>query len=240
MVSFILTITNANIQHPTSNMKCTSVSFLTVLGLICSCLFTNTSAFSLSNNKHSSTAAPKNVVAETAATAATAALSFLLLTADPAHATSPLAAQIQLQQIPPTSVEVNIRDLPLIGDVLSGTYTKVSEPIKNPSIKISSPKDKIGAIKSAATNGHLEFDVGGKLASHLDIDISASQPGVAQVRVASPLIPQLPFKNPTAYAYSLSGKEESDWFVVTNMGNGESYYYNQKTGDTTFQKPRNI
>ena len=96
--------------------------------------------------------------AKAATAAATAALSMLLLTTEPAFASSKMAAQIQLNSIPPTSVEVNIRDLPLIGDVLSGTYTKVSEPVKNPSVTIGSPKDKIGAIKAAATNGHLEFE----------------------------------------------------------------------------------
>ena len=175
----------------------------------------------------------------TAAAAASVALSFLLLNTEPAMATSSQAAQITLNSIPPTSVEVNIRDLPLIGDVLSGTYTKVSTPVKNPSVTIASPKDKVGAIKAAATNGHLEFDVNGKLGTHLDIDITADQAGVAQVRVASPLIPQLPFKNPAANAPKMSSsKETSEWFVVTNMGSGESYYYNDQTGDTTFKKPK--
>ena len=174
----------------------------------------------------------------TAHATAAAALSFLLFHTEPAMASSNQAAQISLNAIPPTSIEVNIRDLPLIGEVLSGTYTKVSAPIQNPSVTIASPKDKIGAIKSAATNGHLEFDVTGKLGTHLDIDISAEQPGVAQVRVASPLIPQLPFKNPAANAPKSTNKQTSQWFVVTNMGSGESYYYNDQTGDTTFQKPK--
>ena len=173
------------------------------------------------------------VAAKAAATAALTAL----LASEPAFATSKLAAQIQLNSIPPTSIEVNIRDLPLVGEVLSGTYTKVSEPIKNPSVTISSPKDKISAIKSAATNGHLEFDVNGVIGTHLDIDLAAEEAGVARVRIASPLIPQLPFKNPAASSPLKSNGKESDWFVVTNMGSGESYYYNDKTGDTQFQKP---
>lgn len=170
---------------------------------------------------------------------ATAALGVLLAT-EPASATSKMAAQIQLNSIPPTSVEVNIRDLPLIGDVLSGTYTRVPEPVKNPSVSISSPKDKIGAIKAAATNGHLEFDVSGVLGTHLDIDLAAEEAGVARVRVESNLIPQLPFKNLAASSPLKSTGKDSDWFTVTNMGSGESYYYNEKTGDTTFQKPKTL
>ncbi|CAB9497538.1 expressed unknown protein [Seminavis robusta] len=188
------------------------------------------------NNNNNQVLKNKNAVA---AAAATMALSVLLTTAEPAMASSKLAAQIQLNSIPPTSVQVNIQDLPLVGDLLSGTYTKVNAPVANPSITIGSPKDKIGAIKSAATNGHLEFDVNGVIGTHLDIDVSAEEPGVARVRVASPLIPQLPFKNPAAGAPTVSGSE-SEWFVVTNMGSGESYYYNQKTGDTTYQKPKGI
>lgn len=182
---------------------------------------------------------PLNLKPAAHATAA-AALSFLLFNTEPTLASSSQAAQISLNAIPPTSIEVNIRDLPLIGDVLSGTYTKVSTPVKSPSVTISSPKDKIGAIKSAATNGHLEFDVNGKLGTHLDIDISAEQAGVATVRVASPLIPQLPFKNPAANAPKSANQKTSEWFVVTNMGSGESYYYNDQTGDTTFQKPKGL
>lgn len=168
--------------------------------------------------------------------AATAALGALLAT-EPASASSKLAAQIQVNSIPPTSIQVNIRDLPLVGEILSGTYTKVSEPVSNPSVTISSPTDKISAIKSAATNGHLEFDVKGVVGTHLDIDLAAEQSGVANVRVASPLIPQLPFKNPAASSPLASDAKTSDWFVVTNMGSGKSYYYNDKTGDTTYQKP---
>jgi hypothetical protein len=175
-----------------------------------------------------------------ATAAAAAALSVLLATGEPAFANSKLAAQIQLNSIPPTSVQVNIRDLPLVGDILSGTYMKVSEPISNPSLTIESPKDKIGAIKSAATNGHLEFDVNGLIGTHLDIDLSAEEAGVARVRIASPLIPQLPFKNPAASAPAISGKEDSEWFVVTNMGSGSSYYYNQATGETQYQKPKGV
>lgn len=83
------------------------------------------------------------------------------------------------------------------------------------------------------------FSVNGVLGTHLDVDVWADQAGVAQVRVASPLIPKLPFKNPTASVpLSGSGKQQSEWFIVTNMGSGESYYYNDQTGDTTFQKPK--
>lgn len=179
-----------------------------------------------------------------ATAAATAALSILLTTTDPAWAAtatataSKTAAQVQLNSLPPTSVEVSIRDLPLVGDLLSGTYTKVPDgSIKNPSISIKSPKDKISAIKAAATAGHLEFDTDGILKTHLDIDVTAEEPGVAKVRVASLLIPKLPFKDPAAITPLKASGKESEWYSVTNLGNGETYYFSDKTGDSTFQRP---
>ena len=210
---------------------------------VCVCVawtVTTTSAYTpLSSNQPTTTKQQHAAFLKPAmATAmATAALSVLLAGNEPAFASN-LAAQIELNSIPPTSVQVNIKDLPLVGEILSGTYMKVSSPVDNPSVVIGSPKDKIAAIKSAATNGHLEFDVNGLIGTHLDIDVSADEAGVAQVRIASPLIPKLPFKNPAANAAAIAGKEDSEWFVVTNLGSGNSYYYNQVTGDTQYKKPK--
>ena len=172
--------------------------------------------------------------------AATAALSFLLLTTTPAAYASPTAAQISLNRIPPTSISVQIGDLPVIGNVLSGTYTKIPDgSLKGPpSVTISSPSDKVKAIQALATGGHLEFDINGKiLSTHLDVDIAADEPGVARVRVASDVIPPLPYKNLASSQSSPTGGKESAWNIVTNMGNGESYYYNTKTGVTQYERP---
>lgn len=171
--------------------------------------------------------------------AATAALVILLTATAPALA-SPTAAQISLDSIPPTTISVQIGDLPIVGSLLSGTYTKVDTPVDKPSITIRSPQDKIKAVQAAAGSGHLEFDVGGKMGitTHLDVDVAADEAGVARVRVASALIPKLPFKN-AASTVTAKGKA-SQWSTVTNLGNGESYYFNAKTGETQFEKPDKI
>ena len=177
-----------------------------------------------------------------AAAAASASLAFVLIGSPlEASATSKTAGQISLNSIPPTSVKVDVRDLPVIGDVLSGTYTRVSDASdKSPaSVSIISPKDKVGAIRAAATGGHLEFDVDGLVATHLDIDVAADEAGVLTARVSSPLIPKLPFKNGASSAPKVGGKA-SDWSSVTNLGYGKVYYYNSKTDETTYQKPSNI
>lgn len=168
--------------------------------------------------KKSSTQSTVQTHAATAV--ATAALS-ALLSAAPALAT-PAAAQISLNQIPPTSISVEIGDLPVVGNLLSGTYTKVADGTfkGTPSITIKSPSDKIKAIQSIATGGHLEFDVNGKLKTHLDVDVAADEPGVARIRVASDLIPPLPFKNLASSRSTATGGKESAWNVVTNLGNG--------------------
>jgi hypothetical protein len=175
-----------------------------------------------------------------AAAAATAALAFGLLVGDPQQAlASSTAGQISLNSIPPTSVQLDIKDLPVIGNILSGTYTKVEDKsITSPSVSIKSPKDKISAIKDVATGGHLEFDVDGILKTHLDIDIATDKAGVATVKVTSPLIPKLPFKNTASNdGIAVSGKQ-SDWFKVTNMGTGECYYFNGKTEKTQAEIPK--
>lgn len=85
----------------------------------------------------------------------------------------------------------------------------------------------------------MEFDVNGKiLSTHLDVDVAANEPGVAKIRVTSNLIPKLPFTNLASSAVgSPTGGKESAWNVVTNLGSGESYYFNAKTGATQLERP---
>jgi len=102
-------------------------------------------------------------------------------------------------------------------------------------------KNKVNFVKGA-TSGHIEIDLAGKvgLKTHLDIDVAADEAGVARVRVASDLIPPLPFKNLASSVSFSKGGKQSQWSVVTNMGNSESYYFNTKTGATQFEKPDKI
>ena len=186
-------------------------------------------------------------VARTAVGAATLAVLLTVGTPSPAFASS-TAAQIYLDQIPPTTISIEINDLPIVGNLLSGTYAKVDKQTalinKNiaPSVVIKSPKDKVKAISEAA-GGHIEVDIAGKagLKTHLDVDVAADEAGVARVRIASDLIPPLPFKNLASSSTSSSKVgQASRWQVVTNMGSGESYYFNSKTGVTQFEKPDKI
>ena len=140
-----------------------------------------------------------------------------------------------------------IWDLPVVGDLLSGTYTRVNSVDAKKgspaSVSIKSPKDKLGAIQAVATGGHLEFDVDGLVTTHLDIDVATDEAGVLNARVASPLIPKLPFKNAASKVdggvAKKSGKS-SDWAQITNLGNNEVYYYNFKTDESQFDKPAKI
>ena len=192
------------------------------------------------NNPHRSASSPPPTSSTRAATAAaTAALAVLLSTSPLPAVASDAAAQITLQQLPPTSISIEIGDLPVIGSLLSGTYTKVPDgSIAKPSLVIKSPKDKVKAIQAIATGGHLEFDVGGKVNTHLDVDVAADESGMAKILVSSNLIPKLPFKNmANSVVGAPTGGKESAWNIVTNLGNGESYYYNVKTGVTQVARP---
>jgi hypothetical protein len=155
------------------------------------------------------------------------------------------AAQISLQSIPPSTVSIQIQDLPVVGKLISCVYTKVSDKASGdtkPSVLIQSPKDKVAAIAAIAKGGHLEFDVTGKIGTHLDVDVAADDEGTLKVLVKSPLIPKLPFKNmaSTAFTSPIVGGKESAWNIVTNLGTGESYYFNIKTGVTQYQRPDRI
>jgi len=130
--------------------------------------------------------------------------------------------------------------------LLSGTYTRVNTvDTKGPaSVSIKSPKDKLGAIQAVATGGHLEFDIDGLVTTHLDIDVATDEAGVLNARVASPLIPKLPFKNAASKdsggVVAKKNGKSSDWAQITNLGNNEVYYYNFKTDESTFDKPAKI
>lgn len=165
-----------------------------------------------------------------ATAAASVSLAFVLtgspLTAD---AISETAAQISLNSIPPTALKV--QDVPIVG----GTYTMVNDAdVPSPSVVVELPKDKIGAIKSIL-GGHLEVDVGGIVDTHVDIDLFSDEAGTLTAKVSNPLIPKLPLKRSSG----TTGKN-SDWASVTNLGDGDVYYFNGKTGETTYEKPSNI
>lgn len=183
---------------------------------------------------------PKPAHVKFASAAATAALAFALAgNPSQALADSTTAAHISLNSIPPTSVKVDIKDLPVVGNLISGTYTKVDDKsVSKPSVSITSPADKVSAIKAIAGEGHLEFDVDGVVTTHLDVDIATDKAGVATVRVASPLIPKLPFRNAAGGTVLPTSGKTSDWFKVTNLGDGESYYYNEKTDTAQLDMPK--
>lgn len=185
-------------------------------------------------------------VAKAVTSAATVALSAILLltttTSSAAWASDKIptqdsAAQITLNRLPPSSISVQIKDLPVVGSLLSGSYSKIPDLVvdaKNPpSVVIKSPVDKVAAIQSIVKNGHLAFDIHGLIENHVEVDISAEKAGVMNVRVASDLIPKLPFTNVVA-----KGGKESPWNAVTNMGSGEVYFYNEKTGVTQYARPQ--
>jgi len=148
------------------------------------------------------------------------------------------AVQISLDALPPNTISIQIKDIPVVGNLVSGTYAKVDDKsvTGQPSIVIKSPSDKIGAIKSAVSKGHVEVDVNGILQTHLDVDIGAAKAGVANIRVASELIPPLPFKNAATSGEEITGKKTS-WNIVTNLGSGKSYYYDGESGESTFKRP---
>ena len=100
------------------------------------------------------------------------ALFTALLTPDPALATSKTAAQVQIDAVPPKSILIDIADLPLIGQIVSGTYARLDSGAtkavggalggeSSSSITIRSPEDKVKAIQDIASTGHLEFGESG-------------------------------------------------------------------------------
>mmetsp|Transcript_18658 Transcript_18658/g.40612 ORF Transcript_18658/g.40612 Transcript_18658/m.40612 type:complete len:239 (+) Transcript_18658:205-921(+) len=182
------------------------------------------------------------------------ALVTALLTPDPALATSKTAAQVQIDAVPPKSILIDIADLPLIGQIVSGTYARLDTGAtkavggalggeSSSSITIRSPEDKVKAIQDIASTGHLEFDIGGKLETHVDIEFATPKAGQLEVLVESPLIPKLPVKNAlteTTKTSVIRGGKKSAWSAVTNLGDGSVLYTNSKTGASQKEKPADI
>ena len=143
-------------------------------------------------------------------------------------AQSSAAAKIEIESLPPTSIQLNLTDIPVVGGLLSGTWVKLDRSLSQtkPSVTVRSPKDKLLAIRKFLDLGRLEFDLSGLLTTHVNVDLEANQRGVATVTLTSALIPKWPF-----------GRSRSDWNKVTNMGTGETYYFNQVSGEAQYEKP---
>jgi len=174
----------------------------------------------------------------------TSAVALVVLAGDPQQAiASSTAGQISLNSIPPTAIKIDLKDLPVIGNVVSGTYTKVDDKslAGSPSVVISSPKDKFKAVQNAVSKGHLEVDIDGILKTHLEVEVASNEPGTLTAKIDSPLIPKLPFKNSASGDYCvIANGKKSDWNKVVNMGDGNPYYYNTKTGVTQYTVPDKI
>lgn len=145
--------------------SCDTITDAYVLPLLSSKTTTSTNGA-----KKTNTLWPKLVVA---------AAFFTLPVVEPAFASSETSAQIQLNSVPPSTVQLQIGDLPVIGNLLSGTYARIDpgaaaavgralggdgeSAYKAASVIIKSPSDKVAAIKDLATTGHLEFGKTGHL-----------------------------------------------------------------------------
>lgn len=142
---------------------------------------------------------------------------------------SDMAAKIHIDSIPPTSIQLDLTDIPVIGGMLSGSWARVGPLKKEPSVTVRSPKEKFNAIRKFLELGRLEFDISGMLTTHLDVEVEANQKGVASVNFKSALIPKWPF-----------GRSKSDWNRVTNLGTGEIYYFNQVSGVAQYEEPEEL
>lgn len=192
-------------------------------------------AFSLSSGSKAKSAVTQEKPNPLGGLAVGAALASAVLVGAPQDAQAAGSElSVAVNGLPLNAIQLDVGDLPVVGQLVGGTFAKVDgKTVQKPSVVVKSPKNKIGLIKDAVTNGHIEVDLSGLVKTHLDVDIATDKAGVATIRVASPIIPKLPLKtNPASKDYvdpklKVSGKKESDWYQVVNMGTGKiAYYYN--------------
>mmetsp|Transcript_14432 Transcript_14432/g.20112 ORF Transcript_14432/g.20112 Transcript_14432/m.20112 type:complete len:238 (+) Transcript_14432:214-927(+) len=198
----------------------------------------------------------KRLSAKSIASFAMVSSVFGFIGVDPSFAElSSTAAQIEINSVPPANVQINIEDLPVLGKLLSGTYARLDTGAYNAagnalgggtsrrqaSVSIFSPSDKSTAIKELATKGHLEFDISGVVTTHVNIDAATLKQGELTVKIESPIIPSLPFKNSINSAEKTKkGTKPSDWVMVTNLGDGSISYQNTKTGAVQEENPIDV
>jgi len=152
---------------------------------------------------------------------------------------SPIAVQISVDGIPPSSLLLKAGSLPVVGGQISGRYAMVDDSeMGKPSITIKTPKDALGLL-AGLKSGHLEADLAGVVSGHLNVDIAAKA-GEATVKINSPLIPPLPFKNSASGDTVMAKGKTSDWSKVVNMGSGDTYYYNKETEVSQFGVPKEL
>ena len=139
------------------------------------------------------------------------------------------SAHITVHRLPPDSIQVDLSDVPIVGRALSGTFAKVKNGgVAKPSVVISSPNDKWGALQDVNDKGSLNFGLSGIFQSIIQVQFEPNRPGVAPLEIRSPLIPKLPFGQQ---------RHKSDWNKVQNMGNGDTYYFNARTGEVQDEEP---
>lgn len=143
---------------------------------------------------------------------------------DPALATDNklTVAQITRSELPSSSLKPNTRSFPIVGRLLANRFAAVDEssvpPVQD---RVQNPKNALVALSGLAGN-------------HADFANIAVEEEEETVRIPNSVIPTLSFQKG---ADALSRDEPSDWVKVENMGNGETYYFNEKTHEKLLEMP---
>jgi len=111
-------------------------------------------------------------------------------------------------------------------------------------VVVELPQD-LAKLAKSATAGDVDLVVtkeGGR-SGRVDIDLATPRKGVAELKVRSDAVPKLPLAksgNGRFCATCGNGEALSDWFTVTNVKNGVSFYTNLVTGVSQFNAPPGI
>jgi hypothetical protein len=188
-------------------------------------------------------------VAERAATGALAAAIAFSVNSPAAFAAAKKdALGIEVNSLPPISKDLKASvGIPGVKPVFGGAMVDLEAKVDlkkkgSGDIALKLPGDLKGAA-NGALKGHVAavlktpplnvaVPVLGKISvpalnnERFDIDISTTA-GRAVIEVKNDLIPAIPFP----------GKKKSDWQAVQNLGSGETYFYNTKTGVSQYEYP---
>ena len=135
----------------------------------------------------------------------------------------PATVRSTLPKLSPSPLRLKARSLPIVGGFLANRFGTADESA------VKTPENALVALSSLKGES-------------TDVVDMAMEGGEETAKIRKSIIPTLSFqKSPTPASVAKGIVDKlSDWVKVENMGNGETYYFNEKTFERQFEMPATV